>query len=889
MPSQRNNRERILFDADWRFHRGDLPFAGPRFPLTKWTYKPVGEKRPTDSPSALKTLASSRSGFKPIKVRQEVSGQKRGYAWFRTQLPSLPGPGRKVQFTCVFDDCDVYLNGKKLASNERWISPFDVSLDEAWKESGPNVLLVLVRNTYGAGFMGEADLETAGRPQGPTLAFYKDEDWRKVHLPHDYVVEGRFDKKTMDSHGYLPGAVGWYRKSFDIPFSDKGRDLWLDFDGAFRDSRVYLNGRLLGSHKSGYTPFRFDITHHVRYGSRNVLAVRTDSRGAEGWWYEGGGLYRHVWLNKADRLHVKPWGVQVISKPQGKGASVQLTTTLVNHSARPSKGRLVSEVKDPKGHTVLKLSKTFSIPAHGEKSLSSSGRLAKASLWGLEHPNLYKVVTRIERDGKTVDSLTTSFGIRSIRFDKDKGFFLNGKPVKLQGTCNHQDHAGVGAALPDRLFAYRIEKLKTMGSNAYRCAHHPHADELMDACDRMGMLVIDENRRLGDTPDVLEQVKTMVLRDRNHPSIIAWSICNEEPLQGKPEGLKRATAMKKVVLKYDKTRPVTAAVNYQFETGFRKLMDIEGINYNIDQYQTFRKNHPNTPMYGSETASTVSTRGVYQTDPKKGYVSAYDVNHTMWSLPAEAAWRPIGERDFLAGAFIWTGFDYRGEPTPYQWPCINSHFGILDVCGFPKDNFWYYKAWWGKEPILHLFPHWNWAGKEGQEIDVWCHGNVDRVELFLNGALLGTKEIPRLGHIEWKARYKPGTLLARGWKDGKVILESKVETTGKPYSIRLEPYTTKLKADGEDVVPVEVSILDKEGRLVQTADNEVSFKVTGPGLIAGVGNGDPSSHEPDIASKRRAFNGKCAVYVKAGEKSGTLRLTARSKGLKDASLKLSVL
>ncbi|HEY5039566.1 MAG TPA: glycoside hydrolase family 2 TIM barrel-domain containing protein, partial [bacterium] len=516
------------------------------------------------------------------------------------------------------------------------------------------------------------------------------------------------------------------------------------------------------------------------------------------------------------------------------------------------------------------------------------GQFSKPILWSLENPNLYTWVTRIEKAGKPVDQVETSFGVRSLRFDKDKGFFLNGKPVKIKGTCNHQDFAGVGTALSDRLFTYRVERLKEMGSNAYRCSHNPTAPELLDACDKLGMLVMDENRRLGDSEEILSQVESMVLRDRNHPSVILWSLCNEEAIQGTKEGRRKGEAMKEVVKKYDKTRLVTAAMNYGWGgDGLSNVLELQGFNYAIDQYNQYRKSHPNVPLYGSETASTVSTRGIYVTDKLKGYVSAYDVNHTMWSLPAEAAWRPIADRPWMAGAFLWTGFDYRGEPTPYNWPCINSHFGILDMCGFPKDNFYYYQAWWGDKPILHLFPHWNWAGKEGQQIDVWCHTNYDQVQLFLNGTSQGVKETPKNGHLEWKVWYEPGVLTAKALKDGAVVAETKVETTDAPAEVKLEPYKTEMLADGEDVMPITVSISDDKSRLVPIADNEVTFTVEGAGEIAGVGNGDPSSHEPDKADKRKAFNGLCMVLVKANDKPGKIKVTAESKGLKEASVTLT--
>jgi beta-galactosidase len=482
----------------------------------------------------------------------------------------------------------------------------------------------------------------------------------------------------------------------------------------------------------------------------------------------------------------------------------------------------------------------------------------------------------------------TKFGVRSFKFDANNGFFLNGKPVKIQGTCNHQDFAGVGVALPDRLFTYRLEKLKEMGCNAYRCSHNPPAPELLDECDRLGIMVMDENRRLGDSDEVLSQVESMVRRDRNHPSILWWSLCNEEPLQGTPEGKKRGTAMKKVILGLDKTRIITCAMNYGWAPGgLSDIVDAEGFNYAVDQYEPYRAQHPKTPLYGSETASTVSTRGIYETDRTLGYVSAYDVNHTEWAYTAEAAWRPLADRPWMAGGFVWTGFDYRGEPTPYGWPCVNSHFGIIDMCGFPKDNFYYYQAWWSGKPVLHLFPHWNWQGKDSRPIPVWVHTNYDLVELFLNGKSLGKQETPKNGHLEWQVWYAPGTLTAKAYNKGVYVTETSVETTGEPSSIRLKPYVTELKADGEDTTPIAVEILDGKGRWVQVADNEVTFSVTGAGHIAGVANGDPSSHEPDKGDKRKAFGGLCMVLVGANEAPGEITLTATAPGLKAAVLTLT--
>jgi beta-galactosidase len=892
IPNSSQARERLNFDAGWLFHRGEITSSKIEtgLVLKGWRWKDAGKTKPSDEILAAPGVKTGGSDWKDAANGQDVFNQQVGFAWYRLTLPNSPGPRRILHFAAVDDNATVWVNGKKMIYHEGWNEPFDVPLDEVWKEGGPNEVAVLVENTAGAGYIKEADLVDFGKEEKAppaAQADYDDRSWKPVHLPHDFVVEGTFDPKADGSHGFLPKDPGWYRKSFDLPLGDKGRCLWIDFDGVYRDSRVWLNGKILGKHASGYTSFRYDISDAAIYGGKNNLTVYVDARVSEGWWYEGGGIYRHVWLTKADPLHVKPWGTYVVSRPMGSKASLVLETTLTNRSGSSTSFKLVSEIKDEQGKSILKISSPGKAAPGAEVKIIQKGQFNQAVLWSLENPYLYTWVTRVESAGQLVDQMETPFGVRSIRFDKDKGFFLNGKPVKIKGTCNHQDFAGLGTAIPDRIFNYRIEKLKEMGSNAYRCSHNPPAPELLDACDRLGMLVMDENRKLGDTPEILSQVESMLLRDRNHPSIFLWSLCNEESLQGTKEGCRRGEAMKEVVKKYDKTRLVTAAMNYGWGgDGLSNALELQGFNYAIDQYDAYRISHPKVPLYGSETASTVSTRGIYVTDKVRGYVSAYDVNHTEWAYTAEAAWRPIAERPWMAGVFLWTGFDYRGEPTPYNWPCVNSHFGILDMCGFPKDNFYYYQSWWGDKPTLHLYPHWNWPGKEGQQVDVWCQNNYDMVELFLNGRSLGKQETPKNGHLEWKVWYEPGTLTAKALHHGQVVVETKVETTGEPAQVKLEPYQTKMLADGEDTLPVAVSILDDHGRLMPIADNLVTFRVTGPAHIAGVGNGDPSSHEPDKAEQRKAFNGLCMVLVQANDVPGAIELTATSPGLKSATIEL---
>lgn len=509
-------------------------------------------------------------------------------------------------------------------------------------------------------------------------------------------------------------------------------------------------------------------------------------------------------------------------------------------------------------------------------------------MWSLEAPVLYNLESTILAGSSVLDRVRTPFGIRTIRFDANDGFFLNDEPVKLKGVCCHQDHAGVGVALPDALQEFRIGKLKAMGCNAYRCSHNPPTPELLDACDRLGMLVMDETRMMAGSAEALAQLEALVARDRNHPSVILWSIGNEEPLQGTEVGARMAATMRKRIRKLDTTRPVTLAMNGAWGEGASRIVDVQGCNYiHLGDVDEFHRRFPDKPVFYSESASTWSTRGIYANDTDRGYVSAYDVNKPGYGDTAESNWTHCHQRPFVAGTFIWTGFDYRGEPTPYAWPCINSHFGICDMCGFPKDNFYYYQAWWSRNTVVHILPHWNWAGREGRRISVWVHSNCEEVELFLNGHSLGRKRVCVPHHLERKVSYRPGVLSAKGWRNGRLAAQAKVETTGAPAALRLIPDRDTLLADHEDCTPITVAVLDRRGRIVPTADNEIAFSLTSNGVILGVGNGDPSSHEPDKASRRRAFNGLCQVIVQARGSAGRIQLRAQSLGLADGTLALT--
>jgi beta-galactosidase len=728
-------------------------------------------------------------------------------------------------------------------------------------------------------------------------AKFDDSKWRSLNLPHDWAVELPFvhDQK-LDGHGYKPlgrrypeTSIGWYRRSFDLPETDRGRRIVVDFDGAFRSALIFFNGYFIGRNDNGYAPFSFDLTDFAIYGGKNSLVVRMDASFGDGWFYEGAGIYRHVWLTKTSAVHLGQWESFVRPELKGSVATLALGTLVRNSSPSASASLVRWKILDATGNTVATaVSATQQIGPGSETPFSASAKIANPALWSPETPALYKAILTVESGGKTVDAEQHTFGVRTLRFDADKGFFLNGKSVKIKGTCNHQDHAGVGAALPDRLQWYRLALLKEMGGNAVRTSHNMPTPEWVEACDRMGMMMMCETRMMSSTPEGLEQYATMVKRFRNSPAIILWSIGNEEGrLQGNPEGERVAATMIALSHQLDPTRQCTAAVNNGYGKGISKALEVEGFNYNLSAIEPYHKAHPLQPLIGSETASAVSTRGIYSTDKLRNWVSAYDLNYPKWAETAETWWKFYAEREYLPGGFAWTGFDYRGEPTPYGWPSINSQFGILDMCGFPKDTFFYYKAWWGADPVLHLFPHWNWEDRNGEQISVWVHSNCDEVELFLNGKSMGSQKVPKLGHLEWKVNYVPGTLEARGSNGGKVILTEKRETTGAVASLRLTADRTSIDADGEDIAVLRIEGIDAQGRVVPTADDMIHFKVSGAGVLLGVGNGDPNCQESDKAPARSLFNGLAQLIVQSLKAPGEIVVEASRSGLSAAKLTIT--
>jgi len=718
------------------------------------------------------------------------------------------------------------------------------------------------------------------------LGKFDDSKWRPLNLPHDWAVELPFvHDEDLQSHGYKPlgrrhpqTSIGWYRRVFDIPKEDVGRRVVVEFDGAFRSALVFLNGYFMGRNDNGYSPFRFDLTDFLNYGGKNYLVARLDASFGDGWFYEGAGIYRHVWLIKTDVLHLGQWESYIRPAVKGNAATLTMGTVVQNEGRQSESCRVHWQVFDGSGKLVATAETALqSIAPDGAARFETSANLTGPSLWAPETPNLYSAVVSVESGGKIRDAERISFGVRSATFDADKGFFLNGKPLKLKGTCNHQDHAGVGSALPERLQAYRVAVLKEMGSNAVRTSHNMPTPEWVEACNRLGMMMMCETRSMSSSAESQTQLELMVKRYRNSPAIILWSMGNEEgTLQSTPQGERVIAEMVARTHDLDPTRLCTAAVDGSYGSHFSDALDVMGFNYNLDAPDGWHKAHPKKPCVGSETASTVATRGVYENDKLRNTMSAYDTEEGRWQgyETAEKWWTFYAAREWLAGGFAWTGFDYRGEPSPYGWPSINSQFGIVDMCGFPKDDFYYYKAWWGSEPVLHLFPHWNWEQREGEPISVWVHSNLDSVEVFLNGKSQGSQKVLPLMHLEWKVKYEPGVLEARGTKGGKIVLVEKRETTGKPEAIRLTADRTEINADGEDLAVIRVEALDKEGRLIPTADAMISFKVTGEGVLIGVGNGDPNCQESDKESHRSLFNGLAQLIVQSSRTPGTITVVA---------------
>lgn len=732
--------------------------------------------------------------------------------------------------------------------------------------------------------------------------------WKTVNLPHDWVVDLPYAKEASHSHGYKAvgykfpeNSVGWYRKTITVPQEDLGKHLYLQFDGIFRDARIWINGFYLGHEPSGYATQVYDITEYLNYGEENLICVRADATLEEGWFYEGAGIYRHVWLNKTAPLHVAPFGTFVhstLAAPFDK-AKLTIETTVENSGLQTEDYRLCHILRDADGKEVARC-ETAGKPVLPKDRQLTVGEIAldKPHLWSVDTPYLYTLLTEVYQHGKLVDAYTTTTGIRDIRFDADKGFLLNGQPLKLKGVNMHQDHPGVGAGIPDALQVYRLKELKKFGCNAYRSSHNPMTPEMLDACDSLGILVIEENRLTGVNEEHTRLLKRMIDRDRNHPCIILWSVGNEEwGIEWKESGTRIAATMREYCHRFDPTRLMTVASS----SGPAILIpaDVAGYNYILQNpVEQHRKDYPGRRALGSEETTGCGTRGIYFDAHDKGHMVAHNrkPNGPDSLLNCiERGWKFYDERPYLAGLFYWTGFDYRGEPNPMKFPATGSQFGILDYCGFPKDEAWYLKSWWTDEPVLHILPHWNLQGHEGDSIDIWVYSNCDEVELTVNGKKLDRKPMPRNGHLSWKAVFQPGAVKAVGYKNGKKILARTVETTGAPARISLTADRPVIQADNRDVAVCNIELQDKKKRFVPTACNDLTITVSGPVRILGVGNGDPAyqaTERPADADARtyqvKAFNGLAQVLLQSTGEAGEATLTVVSENLPETSCVLKL-
>ena len=699
--------------------------------------------------------------------------------------------------------------------------------------------------------------------EGPYSMKFDASGWAEVDVPHDWVVDLPYAEDASHSHGYKTvgykypqTSVGWYRKTFTIPEDDYGKHLWLQFDGIFRDSRVWVNGFYLGGEPSGYAVQTYDISEYLNYGGENIVCVRADASLEEGWFYEGAGIYRHVWLNKASFLHVAPFGTFVRAEFPGDSDNcdevfLDIDTEVRNMSAAATGTAYILR------HTLMDASgsKAAYCEVEGETLSGKDSdntnvrmKVENPHLWSCEDPYLYTLVTEVTLDGRVMDTYETVTGIRKAEFDKDKGFLLNGKQVKLKGVNVHQDHAGVGSGIPDGLQEWRLMQLKKFGCNAYRSSHNPMTPELLDACDRLGILVIEENRLTGINSMHTELLERMIRRDRNHPSIILWSVGNEEwGLEWNDFGRRIAESMREYCHRFDPSRLMSVASS----SGPNILVpaDVAGYNYILQNpVDKHRGDYPERCAVGSEETTGCGTRGIYF-DPAEGSSEKSAVNAGDGRMVAlnrkphgpdslfnciERGWKFYAERPWLGGLFYWTGFDYRGEPNPMVFPATSSEFGILDYCGFPKDEAYYLKAWWTSEPVLHILPHWNLDGHEGETVSIWVYSNLDEVQLIVNGKKLERKEMPQNGHLEWTAEYQPGWIKAIGYRDGKKVMERRLETSDKAVDA---VWTYDLI--GETMVAC-VEMRDSKGRFVPTDNSEISFTAPTGWRILGWGNGDPA-------------------------------------------------
>ena len=722
----------------------------------------------------------------------------------------------------------------------------------------------------------------------PSLPTYDVSNWKAIRLPHDWAMEGLPDPTTDVNHGSRVGGVAWYRRIFSFPAEDAGQRAWLEFEGVYRDCEVWVNGAFAGANRGGYIGFRIDISELVRPGADNAVAIRVDANEFEGWWYEGAGIYRHVRLLTAPPIHLVHDGIRTRTQLVNSHAKVEITAEIVQISGATETVDLEVLLHDATGQQTANTTGTCLVPGNGTTEIHLSCTVPSAQLWTPENPYLYTLSIILKKNRGRIDKIVLPIGLCTVAVDAERGFLLNGVPLKLKGVSCHQDFAGVGVALPDGIQIHRVKLLKKMGANAYRTAHHAPSPALLDACDRLGLLVLDETRIFSTSDEALSQLGRLVRRDRNHPCVAMWSLGNEEmEVQGTDVGARIARRMRTLVHQLDGTRPVTLAMNGDW---FGPLaadptcIDVVGFNYSPGQYDEFHRQRPQRPLIGSETAAGLTTRGVYEcvesvgkltwdqhvsgcrprpaTDQDPGHCLADGDTCASFGDTPWDAWRAVAERDFVMGTFIWTGFDYRGEPCPRQaWPCINTNFGLTDLCGFPKDIWWYYRAWWQSQPVIHLLPHWNWKGREGQTIRVRCFSNAAQVELFLNHVSQGIQSMPLNGFLDWNLPYAAGHLEAIGfWADGSQQ-RTLVATSSAPARVGVTAERLAVGADGRQLTLLRLALHDDDGHEIPTAQLQMQLRLDGPGRILGVHNGDPAFIDAEQADRVCLFNGLALAVI----------------------------
>lgn len=757
------------------------------------------------------------------------------------------------------------------------------------------------------------------------LADFDDSKWRTLNLPHDWSIEGEFSAEhpTKINGGALPAGIGWYRKSFILYPDWQNKQIYIDFDGVYRNAEVWINGHLLGKRPSGYSSFRYDLTPYLKTGNeKNSLAVRVDnSAQPNSRWYTGSGIYRNVWLVVTSDVHVDHWGT-FARTPQVSNdeAQVLLDIRIRNKSNSIKKLKVQTRIISPGGKKVSYASVSgFHIDSIAK--IQQHFTINLPEMWSVDHPAQYKAITQIYSGTVLLDEYTTMFGIRQFKFDPVKGFFLNEKHLKIKGVNNHHDLGALGAAFNTRAAERQLEILKAMGCNAIRMAHNLPAPELLDLCDRMGFIVMDEafdcwaKKKMANDYHVdwadwyRSDIQDMVLRDRNHPSVMMWSIGNEIREQFDSTGITLGRELVELVKSLDTTRPVTCALteqdpakNFIYQS---KALDLISFNYKHKQYLDFPKNYPGESLLAAENMSAFASRGQYDMPSDSVRIwplahnipldanpdltaSSYDNCHAYWGATHQETWKVIKSNDFISGMFVWSGFDFLGEPEPYKWPARSSYYGIIDLAGFPKDIYYFYQSEWTDKPVLHLFPHWNWP--EGKVVDlVAYYNNADEVELFLNGKSQGvrSKTDDRL-HALWRVKFEPGTLKAISRKGGETVLEKEIHTAGKPARILATADRSSLTADGKDLSFITLKVVDEAGNLVPDAANQIQFELSGPGFIAGVDNGLQTSMESFKANHRKTFNGMCLLIVQTTRDAGEIRVKASSEGLESAQVLLNV-